>query len=116
MGISKILDEKTRSKIFGDNWSIRRRWMKWSLVFAAANIEALIAWTIWTGGGAYGVQIVMALLTAAVSILMFYIFGAVWDDNSKRRFMGGYGGYARNDEPEDTPAEDGAEKTPAEER
>jgi uncharacterized membrane protein len=91
MGISKILDEKARTAIFTDNWPIRRRWMKWSLFFMAGNIEALIAWTIYTGGGAYGVQIVMALLTAAVSILMFYIFGAVWDDHSKRRFMGGFG-------------------------
>lgn len=90
MPITKILDEKARKAIFTDNWPIRRRWMKWSLFWMAGNIEAIICWTIWAGGNAYGVQILMALISAIVAILMFYIFGAVWDDHSKRKFSSAF--------------------------
>lgn len=86
MSITKILDSKARQQIFSDNWQIRRRWMKWSLFFFAGNIETLISWTIYTGGNALGVQIIMSLMSAGVAILMFYIFGATFDDHSKRQF------------------------------
>jgi hypothetical protein len=84
MPITNILDEETRKKIVTDNWKIRRRWMKWSLVWMGANIEVLIAWIIVAGGNALGVQIIMTFIGAMIAILMFYIFGATWDDHSKR--------------------------------
>ncbi|MCK1543445.1 hypothetical protein IVB12_16125 [Bradyrhizobium sp. 179] len=86
MPITKLTDPKTFSAIVTDNWKIRRRWMKWSIFWLAGNIEAIIAWTIYAGGNALGVQLAMALIGALVGIIMFYIFGATWDDHSKRRF------------------------------
>jgi hypothetical protein len=85
MPITKTTDPKTFSAIVGDNWKIRRRWMKWLFFFLAANIEAIICWTIYAGGNALGVQLAMTLIGALISLMAFYIFGATWDDNSKRR-------------------------------
>ena len=87
MPISKILDEKTRSVIVSDNWAIRRRWMKVSIFWLAINSEAIICWVIYAGGNALGVQIFMTLIGALIAILMFYIFGATWDDHSKRQLL-----------------------------
>jgi hypothetical protein len=85
MPITKIMDSKAFATIVGDNWKIRRRWMKWSIFWLAANIEAIICWTIYAGGNALGIQLAITLIGALVGIMMFYIFGATWDDNSKRR-------------------------------
>ena len=87
MTVTRILDEKARREIFGDNWTIRRRWMKlWTLGFAF-NGEVVLGWTIWTGGSAYGTEIFMSLLTAITAVMFLYVFGAVWDDHSKRGLL-----------------------------
>jgi hypothetical protein len=86
MPITKLTDPKTFSAIVTDNWKIRRRWMKWSIFWLAANVEAIICWTIYAGGNALGIQLAITLIGALVGIMMFYIFGATWDDHSKRRF------------------------------
>lgn len=101
MPITRIMDQKSFAAIVTDNWKIRRRWMKWSIFWLAANIEAIIAWTIYAGGNAMGVQLAMALLAALVGIIMFYIFGATWDDHSKRRF--GLPAISGEDCPKDDP-------------
>lgn len=86
MPIVKTMSEKARAAIVPDNWSIRRRWMKWSIFWLAGNVEAIICWTIYAGGNALGVQLAMTLIGALVAIMMFYIFGATYDDHSKRQF------------------------------
>jgi hypothetical protein len=85
MPITKVMDPKAFAAIVGDNWKIRRRWMKWLFFYLAANIEAIICWTIYAGGNALGVQLAMTLIGALIGLMGFYIFGATWDDNSKRR-------------------------------
>ena len=87
MPITKVLDAKTRKEIFGDNWAIRRRWMKvWTIGFAC-NAEVILGWTIWAGGSAFATEMFMALLGAICSVMFFYVFGAVYDDHSKRKFL-----------------------------
>jgi hypothetical protein len=86
MPITKIMDPKAFQAIVPDNWKIRRRWMKWLFLYLGANIEAIICWTIYAGGNAMGVQLAMTLIGALIGLMGFYIFGATWDDHSKRRF------------------------------
>lgn len=106
MAITKILSEAARSAIVSDNWKIRRRWMKWFLFWMGGNVEALICWTIYAGGNAMGVQIILTLVGAMVGIMMFYIFGAVWDDSSKRR----HGSMFNNDDSSSDTSADEAEE------
>jgi hypothetical protein len=109
MAITKIMESKAFSAIVTDNWKIRRRWMKWSIFWLAGNVEAIIAWTIYCGGNALGVQLAMTLIGALVGIMMFYIFGATWDDHSKRQFgMPAVSGEDCND----APADDASDRDP----
>lgn len=85
-GFTQFMDPSKFSAIVTDNWKIRRRWMKYSIFWLAGNVEFLICWTIYSGGSAIGVQIVMTLMTALLGIVGFYIFGATYDDHSKRRY------------------------------
>lgn len=86
MPLTRVLDPKAFASIVTDNWQIRRRWMGWSLLWMGSNVELAIIWTMVMGGNAMLVQILMALLGAMIAILMFYIFGATYDDHSKRQF------------------------------
>lgn len=101
VSITKTLDAATFSAIVTDNWDKRRRWMLWTLIWMGSNVEAIIYYVIVKGsGGAIGAEILMTFLGAMVAILMFYIFGAVVDDHSKRRHFG-----LGLDQPADQPAD-----------
>jgi bacteriorhodopsin len=102
MSITKILTEKARRAIVPDNWKIRRRWMKWFIFWLGGNAEAMICWTIYAGGNAMIVQMFLTVVGAMIAILMFYIFGAVFDDHSKRRFN--LPAESPDDNQEDSPA------------
>ncbi len=67
----------------------------WAIGFAA-NAQWIIVDTIWYGGNNLSIQIFITLVGALTSLLFFYIFGAVWDDTSKRRALGGF----RHEEPD----------------
>lgn len=89
MAISGNISSRIYNEILkSDNWAIRRRWMKlWTLGFAF-NGEIILGWTLWFGGSAYGTEIFFALLTAITAVMFAYVFGAVWDDHSKRHLLG----------------------------
>lgn len=90
MAITRILTNKARKEIFEDNWPIRRRWMKVFMVLLWLNAEGVLIWSIWTASS-IGLQAFFALLSALVGVMVFYIFGAIWDDNGKRRLYGELG-------------------------
>lgn len=52
-----------------------------SLVWMAVNVQYLV---IWGKDNALHQNALITFLGAIVSILCFYIFGAVWDDKEKR--------------------------------
>lgn len=64
-----------------DNWAIRRR-----IVFVALTYIALmVIYIVWRGTDtSLYQQVAVALIGAAVAIIGSYVFGAVWDDKSKR--------------------------------
>ena len=72
-------------KLFLDNWEIRRRWMMAALIWMAGNVQYLV---IWGRDNALHQNLAITFLGAIVSILCFYIFGAVWDDRDKRARIG----------------------------
>lgn len=69
-------------KVSRDNWKFRRR-----VVFAALIwIAIMVMYIVWRGHDtALYRDISVALIGAAVAIIGSYVFGAVWDDRSKRR-------------------------------
>lgn len=70
-----------QQKLFLDNWQIRRRWMSAALIWMAVNVQYLV---VWGKDNALHQNALITFLGAIVSILCFYIFGAVWDDKEKR--------------------------------
>jgi len=66
-----------------DGWKYRRRVIALSLVW----IAAMVMWIIWRGGDSmlYRDASVTLILTGG-AIIGSYVFGAVWDDHSKRGF------------------------------
>lgn len=74
--------EKT---LITDNWPRRRKWMMAALIWLMANVQYLL---IMGNDTALNQQAVLAMIGAIVSILCFYVFGAVWDDNNKRSVLG----------------------------
>jgi hypothetical protein len=98
---SKVLKEE----VVRDNWPIRRRWMKaWTIGFAV-NAQMLVIDMMWRGGSSLSVQIIMTLIAAICSIMGVYVFGATWDDQSKRRSLQGWRSRSsgEDDEDEDAP-------------
>ena len=90
MAINSVLPEALRKQMITDNWPKRRRWMKvWTISFGV-NMQAIVVDAIWRGGNNLEVQIFMSLATAVVSVLFMYVFGATWDDHSKRKLLGGF--------------------------
>lgn len=69
-------------KVSPDNWKFRRR-----VVFVALFwIALLVMYIIWRGGdSALYRDVAVTLVGAGVAIIGSYVFGAVWDDRSKRR-------------------------------
>jgi len=74
-----------QQKLFLDNWQIRRRWMSAALIWMAGNVQYLV---LWGEDHALHQNALITFLGAIVSILCFYIFGAVWDDKEKRAQLG----------------------------
>lgn len=70
-----------------DNWPIRRKWMLSVLLWAVGNAQYIIVWgddTVLNQSALY------ALLALIAGIIGSYVFGAVWDDNDKRRLFSRY--------------------------
>lgn len=67
-----------------DNWPRRRRWMSVALIWLAGNVQYIL---IKGADTAVNQQALTAMIAAFVSIICFYVFGAVWDDNSKRAVL-----------------------------
>jgi hypothetical protein len=114
MGINKVLSEAARKQIVKDNWPIRRRWMKiWTILFGL-NMQAIAVDTIWRGGNNLEIQIFITLASSVVGVLFFYVFGAVWDDHSKRQMGFGQRDYTDSDAADDAAgdAADEAENPP----
>jgi hypothetical protein len=83
-----------------DNWPIRRRWLFRVLLWAMANAQAIIAASVAgfiAPSNSILEQALIALLTLIAAIIGSYVFGAIWDDKNKRRFLtdidDGGGGY-----------------------
>jgi membrane protein YdbS with pleckstrin-like domain len=75
-------------QLFTDNWPIRRRWLRIALIWMALNVQAILVaayFKIEISSSAIYQNAVITLLTAIVSLLGFYVFGAVWDDKDKRQ-------------------------------
>lgn len=88
MAINKLVDSgKIAQQLFQDNWPIRRRWLRIGILSLSINAEAVLIHVLWGGGSPMTVQIFMTLIAAIMSIFMFYVFGAVYDDHSKRRVL-----------------------------
>lgn len=66
-----------------DNWPRRRRWMIIILAWAMLNAQYIIIWGNDTG---LHQNALVTLLGLIVAIAGSYVFGAVWDDNDKRRW------------------------------
>jgi len=64
-----------------DNWPRRRKWMSFALIWLAGNVQYIL---IMGKDTAVNEQALTTMVTAFVSIICFYVFGAVWDDKSKR--------------------------------
>lgn len=73
-----------QEKLFLDNWKVRRKWMMAALIWMAVNVQYLV---FWGKDNALHQNLAITFLGAIVSILCFYIFGAVWDDRDKRSRM-----------------------------
>ncbi|MBS7737952.1 hypothetical protein [Chelatococcus sp. HY11] len=72
------------ARVAKDNWKIRRR-----VVFGALGyIAIMLAYIVFVGtdSALFG-QVAVGLIGAAVAIIGSYVFGAVFDDNGKRRLM-----------------------------
>lgn len=73
-----------------DNWPIRRRWMFRVLLWAMANAQGIILASVVgfiKSSNSILEQALIALLTLIAAILGSYVFGAVWDDREKRKFI-----------------------------
>lgn len=66
-----------------DNWSIRRRWMKVVLAWAMLNTQYIL---FWGEDNALNQNALIAFVGMVVAITGSYVFGAVWDDNDKRKW------------------------------
>ena len=87
-------------KLFNDNWPIRRRWLRLALIWMALNVQVILVvgfFKIVIAASALHQKALITMLTAIVSLIGFYVFGSVWDDNDKRsrcrphhRFDDGY--------------------------
>ncbi|HEY0120537.1 MAG TPA: hypothetical protein VGC14_02050 [Rhizobium sp.] len=73
-----------------DNWPIRRRWMFRVLLWAMANAQGIIIASVSgyiASSNSILEQALIALLTLIAAIVGSYVFGAIWDDKNKRRFL-----------------------------
>lgn len=69
-------------KVAPDNWRARRWVVFASLAYAALTVIYIV---IKGEDSALYRDVAVALIGASVAIIGSYVFGAVWDDRSKRR-------------------------------
>ncbi|WLR91018.1 hypothetical protein [Shinella zoogloeoides] len=74
-----------KDHLASDNWCIRRRWMKVILGWAMINVQYLI---VWGDDNELNQNALISMLGLVAAISGSYIFGAVWDDNDKRKWHG----------------------------
>ena len=73
-----------------DNWPVRRKWLFRILLWAMANAQAIIAASVAgfiAPSNSLLEQALIALLTLIAAIIGSYVFGAIWDDREKRKFI-----------------------------
>lgn len=80
----KRSEREFEKKLYLDNWPRRRRWMLSILIWAVLNIQYLIFFGVDTGLHQNALVALLGLVGATIGS---YVFGAVWDDNDKRRRM-----------------------------
>ncbi len=82
--------------LFRDNWPRRRKWMSWVLIWAMTNSQIIICASVLRSlspfpkenpENALLIQALLALLAMIASTMGYYVFGAVWDDNDKRKHL-----------------------------
>lgn len=73
---------KPANLFVGDTWPKRRRWLKIIIGWMMVNAQYLI---IWGQDNALHQNALITLLGAIVASLGSYVFGAVFDDNDKRK-------------------------------
>lgn len=83
--------------LLNDNWKKRRLWMIVALLWLGGNAQYLM---VWGKDTVINQNALVTLLGAFVSIIFAYVFGAVWDDTSKRE---SYSGMFSPGPPEVTP-------------
>lgn len=73
-------------RVSKDNWKYRRRVVFGSLLFIAIAVICILYRAFDSALYRDGL---VALIGAGVVIITGYVFGAVWDDNFKRRYLDG---------------------------
>lgn len=79
------MKNKVENLLPHDNWPIRRKWMLSILIWAVVNAQYVI---LMGDDTALNQNALYALLGLIAGIIGSYVFGAVWDDNDKRRLFG----------------------------
>lgn len=72
--------------IYKGSWTNRRRVVFLTLLYCAGMVLYL---AVFGSDTAIHQQISIALIGLAAAVIGSYVFGAVWDDHSIRRFQGG---------------------------
>ena len=83
------MDDQTQpqtvtSGIYKGSWKLRRRTIFCTLIFCAAET---LYFTIWASDTALHQQIAVSIIALGGATIGSYVFGAVWDDHSIRRFQ-----------------------------
>lgn len=105
MPVSSLVNpHEIARQLFQDNWPIRRRWLRIGILTLSLNAELVLVAILLGSTNPVLVQIFITLIGAIMSIFMFYVFGAVWDDNDKRRHFGSL--RERMKDPDSAPPED----------
>lgn len=73
-----------KTKLFGDNWPKRRRYMTAVLIWAMLNVDYIL---VFGQDNALNQNALFAMVTLIGSIIGAYVFGAVWDDADKRKHI-----------------------------
>ena len=85
MPIREILNAEVAKQFASDNWKIRRRGLRIGILSLWANAEFVLIYSLYHESN-IGVQIFFTLIGAIMSVFMIYVFGATYDDHSKRRW------------------------------
>lgn len=82
----RTVDEKAIDQLPPPIWRRRYQFMKWTLFFCGANVQAIIVYSVVYGvkENSILVQLGLSLIFAGAGIIGAYVFGATWDDKSMR--------------------------------